>query len=209
MSLTVYADVILPNSVIQAGVRGKQIRRNSRVTTDSGAESINIVWTQTLREYEIGIAPMSRSAWQTVEAFHEITEGGAYGFLMEDPKDYDATGGVVTALTATTFQLHKRYIDPVSARTKDRKITRPRASPFTVYVSGIALGGGAYSLDTETGIITIASAPAAADVTWDGRFYVPVHFLSDSIDWEMVVSGPAYEGRFIAGPSVVLQEVRE
>lgn len=209
MSITVLADVILPNRVIEAGVRGKRMRRNSRVTTDSGAAAVNIVWTQTLHEYELGIVPMSRSAWQTVIAFHEITEGGAYGFLMEDPADMNATDSPVAALTATTFQLYKRYSDPVSARTKDRKITRPRASPFSVSVSGVPLGGGAYSLDTETGIITIASAPAAADVTWTGRFYVPVHFQSDSIDWELVISGPSVDGRFLAGPSVVLQEVRE
>lgn len=209
MSIAVLPDLVLPNRVIEAGVSGKRMRRNSRVTTDSGATSINIVWTHTLLEFELGIVPMSRGAWQTVIAFHEITEGGAYGFLMEDPADMNATDSPVTALTSTTFQLQKRYTDQVSGRSKDRKITRPRSSPLAVFVSGVPLGGGAYTLNTTTGVITIPSAPAANTVTWTGRFYVPVHFQADSIDWELAVAGPDPDARFVAGPSVVLQEIRE
>jgi uncharacterized protein (TIGR02217 family) len=208
MSLTVLSNMILPNSVIQAGVRGRQMRRNSRVMTANGAESINIMWTQTLREFEIGFVPMRRTAWQDIETFHEITEGGAYGFLMEDPKDSVVSSGVVASLTATTFQLYKRSTDAVSLRYKDRKITRPRTTSFVLTVSGAVQTTG-YSLDTTTGIVTINSGPAAANVTWTGRFYVPVHFQSDSIDWTMVVSGPDPDARFLAGPSVILEEIRE
>jgi hypothetical protein len=35
-----------------------------------------------------------------------------------------------------------------------------------------------------------------------------VHFLDDFIDWDLVVPGAA-DARFLAGPSVVLQEIRE
>jgi uncharacterized protein (TIGR02217 family) len=217
MSITVFSDVILSNQVITAGIRGRQIRRNSRVTTESGAEAINIIWTQTLREYEIGIAPLMREDWQEIEAIHEVTDGGAYGFLMLDPKDHTVSAsGVSTGIVqdetgspATTFQLYKRYTEPVSSRTKDRKITRLKASTIVIYVSGVALGGGSYTLDPQTGIVTIPAAPAAATVTWTGTFYTPVHFMEDSIDWELVVTGPNPDARYLAGPSVVLQEIRE
>lgn len=207
----VLADVTLPNRVIEAGVRGRQLRRNSRVSTVSGFEAINIVWTQTLREYELGIAPMRREAWQDIEALHEITEGGAYGFLLEDPKDgrVGAGQGVASALGGGTYQLEKLYTHAASGRTKRRKITRPHALTFAVSVAGVPLAGGAYSLDFETGILTIAAAPDAADITWTGRFFVPVRFLEDSIDWTMVATGPDPDARFLAGPSVVLQEIRE
>ena len=205
MSITVYSDVILPDSVIASGVRGKQIRRNSRVTTDSGLSSINIVWTQTLREYEVGFIPMIREAWQDVETIHEITEGGAYGFLMKDPKDQYAasTEGVVLGLTSTTFQAYKRYLHDDSGRYKLRKITRLEEDSFV-------LGGGLTgTVDPDTGIIAIPSAPAAASVTWEGGIYVPVHFMDDFIDWEIVGSGATAEARFVAGPNVVLREIRE
>lgn len=208
MALIVFSDVLLPNSVITAGVRGKNMRLNARVPTDSGFESINVIWAQTLRQFEIGIAPMRAAQWQAIETLHEITEGGAYGFLMEDPKDRSVSNGVAVQISAGVYQLYKRYEDPISARTKDRKITRPRANGFEVAVSGAPLAVDAYTLDEETGLITIAAAPAASSVTWTGLFYVPVHFADDAIDWELVAAGPA-DARFLAGPSVLLQEVRE
>lgn len=208
MPITVFADVTLPNSVVQAGVRGKQIRRNARVATSSGAQAANVLWTQTLREFEIGFVPMRRSAWQDIETLHEITDGGAYGFLMEDPKDMRVSaGGVVAAIDADDFQLYKRSTHALSARFKDRKITRPRAAGFVLMIAGVPTA--AYTLDVETGIVNIPAEPDAADVTWTGLFYVPVHFQSDIIDWDLVVTGPDVDARFLAGPSVVLQEIRE
>lgn len=209
MAITVFSDLLLPNNVIAAGVKGKNIRLNSRVESENGVASINVIWSQTLRQFEIGIAPMRAAQWQAIETLHEITEGGAYGFLMEDPKDRTATHGVVTATaTGGAYQLYKRYLDPVSSRSKDRKITRPRIAGFAVSVDGVELDPDAYTLDVQTGVITITAAPAAGSVTWSGMFYVPVHFQDDSIDWELVAAGPI-EQRFLSGPSVVLQEIRE
>lgn len=213
MPITVYPDVILPPRVVKSGVRGKQLRGNTRVTTDNGHQWINADWTQTLREFEIGFKPMLREAWQDIETLQEITDSGAYGFLMEDPKDAVVTNGVVEALGGGTYQLYKRILHAASGRYRDRKITRPRAAGFVVKVSGVAVDGSGspagYSLNTETGIITIGSAPAEATVTWTGRFYVPVHFQSDFIDWEMLRPASDEDRRLLAGPSVVLEEVRE
>jgi uncharacterized protein (TIGR02217 family) len=208
MSITVLSNVIMPPLVIASGVRGKQIRRNSRVTTQGGHEYINIMWDQTLREFEIGLVPMRREAWQAIETLHEVTEGGAYGFLMFDPKDLSVTTstGVVAGLGSNQFQLYKRSLHASSGRYKDRKITRPINSTFLVFVNGVQT---AATLDDETGIVTIASNPNPATVTWSGRFYVPVHFMDDSIDWAMVVPHEDPDARFLAGPSTVLQEIRE
>jgi uncharacterized protein (TIGR02217 family) len=208
MSIIVFADVILPNSIISAGVRGKNIRLNSRVQTDSGVEAINIVWTKTLRQYELGTVPLSITNWQALEAIHEITEGGAYGFLLEDPKDNRAAGGVLAQVSAGVYQLYKRYTHSASARYKDRIITRPIAAGMVITVNGVALTAGQFTVDELTGQVSIPSAPAAASLAWSGRFLVPVHFLDDSIDWDMLVAGAA-DTRFIAGPTVILQEIRE
>jgi hypothetical protein len=195
MAITVFDDVILPNSIISSGVRGKNIRRNDRVQTDSGQQSINISWTATLRQFEIGITPMRVEQWQAVETLHEITEGGAYGFLMEDPKDNLAANGIVKDEGGKLY-LFKRYTETKSGRTKDRKITRPRLSTITT-------SAGTPVLATDGSVTGIA-----AGATWSGRFYVPVHFVDDSIDWELVAPG-GIDTRFLAGPSVMLQEIRE
>lgn len=209
MSVIVLSDVILANSVISASVRGKSVRLNNRVVTEGGEQQINIIWSQSLREYEIGTVPLRVSDWQALEAIHEITEGGAYGFLLQDPKDHTVIDGALAFDEATdTYQLQKRYVDARSGRYKDRPITRPRSTGFVLMESGVPLSPSAYTLNPDTGRVTIPSLPAASTLSWSGSFYVPVHFKDDAIDWDLVVAGAA-DQRFLAGPSVVLVEIRE
>lgn len=205
MPITVLADVIMPNSVLSSGVKGKNMRLNSRVGLNNGYESINVIWSRTLRQYEVGTVPMLVSQWQALEALHEITEGGAYGFLMQDPKDCEVSGGVVLAIEGGGYQLYKRYTDTGSGRTKDRIITRPMAQNLVVTSNGTPVS---YVLDVTTGRLTVAGSPDPATLRWSGRFYVPVHFMEDAIDWELVAPGAASQ-RLLAGPSVILQEIRE
>jgi uncharacterized protein (TIGR02217 family) len=209
MSVTMLNDVYMPRMVMSAGIRGKSIRNNHRTRVDSGKEYINIGWDQSLREYEVGFVPMRREAWQAIETLYEVTEGGAYGFLMEDPKDSTTTvdTGVVADLGSGEYQLYKRY-EYSATRYKDRAIRHPNPTGFALYISGVLTVGG-YTLDEETGVINIPAAPAAGTVTWAARFYVPVHFQNDFIDWQLVVPSQDADSRFLSGPSVVLQEVRE
>lgn len=293
MTIIVHSDVVMPNSVLAAGVRGKQIRKNTRAQSPSGHMQINVVMSKTLRQYELGIVPMLPDAWQAIEGLHEVTDGGAYGFLMEDPKDNSAPAGVMAWVSPGVYQLVKRYTSIGSTRTKDRNITRPRATPaLTRNASAVTLGtaAGNAAVDYTTGRVTfvadasqaiasitvgattvlnfadgtgivaalgvgesvylssitgtaaatlnnlnhIITAKGATSLTigtvttgltatggtaykypqpsetlaWSGRFYVPVHFANDDIDWELVRSGPT-DSRLLAGPSVVLNEVRE
>jgi uncharacterized protein (TIGR02217 family) len=214
MPITVLSDLFLPNSVISSGVRGKNIRQNSRVQTDNGFSSINVGWSQALRQYELGTVPRTVEQWQAIEAIHEITAGGAYGFLMFDPKDSVAT--VTTSAVKYMppigtapgyYQIQRRYIDIPSGRYRDRPITRPMASDFVLYQGGTVIGTGESAVDPETGRLVTAPGDVTT-LSWSGRFAVPVHFLDDSIDWDLVAPG-GYDQRFVAGPSVVLQEIRE
>jgi uncharacterized protein (TIGR02217 family) len=210
MAISVFPDMVFRHSVISAGVKGKQNRKNQRVSAAGGQEYINIVWDRTLREYEIGTIPLQRPDWEYIEVFHEVTEGGAYGFLLEDPKDYYSTStttytqttGVLASLGGGQYQLFKRYLHIASGRYKDRKITRPQTTGF----QALDAGGSPLTatVDPNTGIATISGTPA----TWVGRFYVPVHFQSDSIDWTLEVSGPE-DFRYYSGPSVVFEEIPE
>jgi uncharacterized protein (TIGR02217 family) len=310
MAITVFADVIVPNSVLSAGIRGKQVRSNARVQSQNGTMQINTVWARTLRQYEIGFIPMLVSQWQTLEGLFEVTEGGAYGMLLADPKDVavDPAAGLLypfaTTLVGTiglgygvpTYKLHKRYTAVGTSRTKDRAVTRPQATPTPVlkrggatvtlgaapgnaaidyttgtvtfvadsssavtavsvgattqvtltaalaglsvgqrlYLSGLAgtvgsaLNGASHAVTAITGgalnVYTLSVSttglawtsggtgfdyPQASEtLTWGGAMYVPVHFASDEIDWELVVGG-AEGSRLLAGPTVMLMEVRE
>lgn len=309
MPITVLNDIIIDCSIVSAGVRGKQMRNNTRSMLFNGYAQINVNWTKTLRQYEIGIVPMLREQWQYIEALHEATQGGAYGMLMVDPKDSEVTfagndgmvngwfqnalsgnGGVGAGIP--TYKLAKRYLVTGTSRYTDRYITRPK-SAVSVKLGGSTLtpgtGSGQYSVNYDTGDLTVvhsssasissftagatttltfssgtfpalfttggrmwvetASGTAASTLlqkplpiasvsgnnvvlsvnttgltlssatcrrypqpnqsfVWDGEFYVPVHFLDDSIDWELARGGN-YDDRLVAGPSCVLIEVRE
>lgn len=209
-SVTVLADVILDCRKIHADISGRNIRKNDRIEVDSGAVQANIIWPRSRRQYEFGSVPMRRSDWQTLEALHEVTEGGAYGFLLEDPKDSSVSisEGVVTGPSSSPgeYHMYKRYTEAVSGRTKDRRITRPKASSILVYVSGVLTS--AQISDTD-GTMHITGNPSASLVTWSGTFYVPVQFLDDNLDWDLLRPGSDAEDRLLAGTSVVLQEIVE
>jgi hypothetical protein len=306
MSVIVYPDIILPESIILAGgVRGRSDRRNQRVVTQGGYMQVNALWQASLRRYEVGTVPMSPELWADLEGVFEATDGGAYGFLIFDPKDRSATvaegllqgyttgyvGAAGTGYGVPTCHVLKRYTARGSTRTKDRRITRLK-SGYVLRRGGVALVAGTnpgeYAI-TETGALTfvadtsealtsitagastvlnfsggagivaalavgqrvylsglsgtaastlngtshlIASKGASSltvstdtsglaatggtaykypqaseSLTWEGEFYVPVHFESDSLDWELVRAGE-YDDRLI-GTSTMLVEIRE
>ena len=142
MSITVYNDVIFPLCVVSAGARGKTQRRNERTVNQGGYMQITRIWTRSAREYEFGVVAMPLSDWHQIEALHEITDGGAYGMLLVDPKDsaVSASQGLLYPIVAgslggtigfgygvPTYRLHKRYTATGTSRTFDRLITRPKS----------------------------------------------------------------------------------
>lgn len=140
MTITVLSDVVLPNTLIAAGLAGRNIRSNTRAANQGGYGSVNVNWTRPLREYDLGFIPSLPDVWQTIEGLWEITKAGAYGFLMEDPKDCAAslTQGVLQAYLASAnvgpsgfgygvpaYRLYKRYPAYGSVTADERHTTRP------------------------------------------------------------------------------------
>lgn len=99
----------------------------------------------------------------------------------------------VTGVTGTAAALLNGLSHTITAR---------NTTTFTLTISVNTTG-----LTATAG--TAAKYPQATEtLTWTGGFYVPVHFASDDLDWDILRSGPA-DTRIIAGPSVTLMEVRE
>ena len=310
-SLVVLADVILDQCDLMPGVRGRKKRSNTRAMDGGGFVKINVNWSRSLREWDIGFVAMVRPLWQILATIHEVTDGGAYGFLLQDPEDstvasgegvlqpWDATsaesvGTVGLGYGVPTLRTNKRYT--YGSRTYDRLLTRPMAG-LVVRRGGVVVtegaGAGQIAIDVNTGTITFVadasqaiasittgastvltfanssgiqaviavgqrvyitgvtgtaaaalnglSHPVTAEdtgaftltiatsttglsgaagtaakypqadetLTWTGGYYVPVHFATDDLDWEMVYAGPDEDARLIAGPNVTLMEVRE
>ena len=174
MPITVLTDVILPETVIMAGIRGKNMRNNTRSMSVSGYASININWSKTLRQYEIGIKPMDIDQWHEIEGLHEVTSGGALGFLMKDPKDQVASnlegslrgllnGAEVGTLGfgygIPTYQCFKVYESVGNLVGYDRKITRIDTAQFKRAGSTVSIGTAPsnISVNNATGQVTFVA----------------------------------------------------
>ncbi len=205
-SIEVLEDIIMSGTLIAAaGLRGKNFGKNRRVEMEDGRQNINIAWANSLREFDLGFIPMLLDDWKQIKAIHEITYQGAYGFLIKDPQGSFVDSGVATLISAGVYQLHERFTDTGSSLYRDRKVTRPIPADFLPLVSGVP---PTYSLDEETGILSIAANPSASTITWTGSVYTPVHFMDDELEWEIVKPGPE-SSRLVRSPSCALQEVRE
>lgn len=167
-------DLVLPESIVQAGVRGRNIRRNVRTQVINGAESVNVQWDFTKREFDVGYIPMLVESWLELEALSEVTDAGARGFLMFDPKDRSVTpdqgrllsynqgvtvGSVGFGYGVPVLQMFKRYATLGGGYFRDRPLTRPltpvvrrNGTPVTV-----GAGPGNISIDTDTGQVAFVA----------------------------------------------------
>lgn len=141
----------------------------------SGYEARNQNWTAARHHYDVSHVVHAHDGGKRAAliAFFHAAKGRANAFRFKDFADFAAASGegVVVELTATTFQLYKRYTS--GAATYDRIIQKPIAA--TVALSG----GGSYTLDATTGIVTVTSG---ADPTgWTGEFDVPCRFDIDQL----------------------------
>lgn len=168
--MEVFADVILPPRVIRAGISGKNRRNNTRTTNQAGFQHVNVNWLRSLREYQLGIVDRDVAAWATIEGLHEITEGGAYGFLLEDPKDHAVTlsqgriGDAGVGQGVPTAQLVKAYGVVGSSRVSLRRITRLASAtlrrgndPYTGATYDAATGAVTMPPDAQRAIVAVTS----------------------------------------------------
>ena len=142
----------------------------------------NVIWERTLRQFEIGFNPMLPEDWLQIEGLYEVTDAGAYGFLMEDPKDYSAThangvlapftvdglvGAVGVGYCVPVYKMHKQYSSVGSALKRSRSVTRPK-SPSVIKRGGVTSTVGAsagnISIDYATGTVEYV-ADAVRDIT--------------------------------------------
>lgn len=133
----------------------------------------------------------SFSELSTIEGFYLARGGNFDSFLLDL---YTLTGNaadhaVVTAPvsqngdgTTTIFKLmrnHGGFQETVDA-------TSPTG--FTLYVNGTLQASG-YTIQANTGYVTLTTAPAAgAVITWTGSYYTRVRFADSSLDFNLFQS---------------------
>lgn len=166
--------------------------RTEIVTLASGAEQRSSPWTRGRRRYLIATAARPLDELAELLAFFEARRGRLAGFRFRDPADCKscAPSAQPTASDQAigagdgvrkTFQLAKAYGTGPTALS--RPIAKPVAGTVKVAVAGVVQAAGTVSVDTTTGLVTLATAPAAgAAVTAGFEFDTPVRFDSDRLD---------------------------
>lgn len=164
MGVTVLDDVILDDCVFLAGgAGGSQTRKNDRSQNQAGYATVNAVRDVTLRQYQLGVKPMSVDEWAEVEGVYEITDAGCFAFLIRDPKDRTftfANGGLQGYMNGVefgvpgfgngtpTYGFRKFYQAKSSSRLRARPFTRLDGTPVlkrggVTVVYGAAAGNAA------------------------------------------------------------------
>ncbi|MBI1685829.1 phage distal tail protein, Rcc01695 family [Caulobacter hibisci] len=201
----------LPTRLAFGGTSGVE-RRTEVVGLASGFERRSSPWAQGRRRYLIGTATRSLDEAARLVAFFEARGGRLHGFRFRDPTDYKSCLPSATPApadqalgtgdgTRTVFALVKAYAS--GAETVLRPIAKPQAGSVRVAVAGVELTAAAFAVDVNTGLVTLASAPAAgAAVTAGFLFDTPVRFDLDRIDVTLEGFGAARVG------AVSLVEVR-
>lgn len=161
------------------------------IVIDSGYERRNQNWNQARRMYDARTGVRSAADAATLLAFFHARAGRARGFRLRDWSDGTsaadnisapvfsdqnmATGDGVTMV----FQLVKNYAS--GGITHQRIITKPIAGSVLIGVNGIQQTTG-FSVDTTTGLVTFATAPASGQsITAGFSFDVPVRFDTDQL----------------------------
>lgn len=189
-----FHEVRFPLDVARGG-RGGPEWRTDIVTLGSGAEHRNARWGHSRRRYDAGYGIKTLDELHTVLAFFEERRGRLHGFRWHDridchsgapqqqPVFSDQQIGVGDGVEKA-FQLIKRYGAGFAPYT--RKIVKVVGGSVKVGISGIELSPEAFSVDVNTGMVTLASAPlSGANVTAGFAFDVPVRFDTDALDVDL------------------------
>lgn len=139
-----------------------------------GYEVNNQNWLMPLYEGDVSHGVLDQAGLDSLLAFFHGVAGRHNGFRFKNFNDYTATGAqgtLVNLVSNTTWQLYKTYT--YGALTKARKISKPVSGAVTF------TGGGSYTLDATTGIVTRNSG--ANPSAWAGEFDTPVRFDVDQM----------------------------
>ena len=158
---------------VSYGCQGGPTWQTAVIAVASGHEARNQIWSAARHRYDVSHVYHQNDGGKLalLRAFFLAVRGRMHGFRFRDPLDYAAASGegLLTDLGGGEFQLVKRYT--AGASVYDRDITKPVASAVAI------AGGGTYSLDDTTGIVTHSAG--AAPTGWAGEFDVPCRFETD------------------------------
>lgn len=202
--MTAFHNISFPLKLARGAVGGPE-RVTEVVALANGREMRNTCLSRSRRRWDVGSAIRNLDDLAEITAFFEARLGRLHGFRFRDPADHKScrpsqTPGPFDQFLGTgdggetAFQLQKTYSD--HAGSVVRPIQLPVLGSVRVGVGATELPMSAFSVDGETGRLTLETAPAAGQTVRAGySFDTPVRFDSDRLD----IAHDAFEaGRVIS-----------
>jgi hypothetical protein len=167
--IVVLSDVIVPKTIMLAGVTGVNSRQNQRTRNQGGFASVNVVRDVTLRAWQIGTGPMRLADAEQLMGIYEVTDAGAYGMLYEDPIDSAVTianGALMGYMDGVefgtagfgngcpTYGFRKLYTARGSTLKRARALTRLNGT------ASIFRGGSPVTVGVAAGNVAISAGPS-------------------------------------------------
>lgn len=172
-----HAEVVLPYTVA-VGFEAELDFPVDIVRDFAGNEFRNLNAEDSVRQYRATHKGKTRAQSADLYDFAMARGVSSQSFNHKDHIDFGVTiaQGVFTTLTATTFQMWKRYS---STGTRDRKIRKLDTSDLVVKAGAVTLTlTTQYTVDSTTGIVTTIGSPTITPTTWSvSLFYTPVRFV--------------------------------
>jgi uncharacterized protein (TIGR02217 family) len=123
---------------------------------------------------------------RTLLGFFMLCQGAFGTFLFQDPSDCRVTGqqiGIGNASMAV-FQLQRAMGTSLPSGGFLEPIVAPNLVS-AIYFDGITQDPASYSVDSETGLVTFATAPGSGlIITADFTYYFRCRFVDDKYDFE-------------------------
>lgn len=177
---------------IALGARGGPERRTDVIALGSNREKRNARWARSRRRWEAGYGVKTFADLAAIVDFFEERRGRLYGFRWRDRADHSsAPPGRAPAATDQAigqgdgvrrkFQLAKTYGGAYAPYARD--IFKPVGGSVRVSVAGAEIAPAEFSVDTTTGLVTLAAAPAAGAAVEAGfLFDTPARFDTDYLE---------------------------
>lgn len=155
-----FHDIQFPSD-ISYGSSGGPMFSTTIMALNSGFERRNINWATVRGAYNAVQGIKSREQMDELISFFYARMGRAYSFRYKDWADYQTGVQIIGHgnATNTAFQMTKTYVSGDWSYT--RMISKPvEGTLVDVSVNGVALLPADYTVDWNTGIITLDTAPA-------------------------------------------------
>ena len=192
------------------GARGGPVWSTTKVVTQSGKRFVNRNWEFPLHRYDVSHSVKTVEDFEIVRAMFYNVAGAFDGFRFKDWSDFTLTRAnsqIADGLgSPSEWQIYRLYT--IGARTFRRPIFKPCASP-TMKVwrtrAGIVTQATA-TTNSNTGKVLITGHQVGDTYTAEGQFDVPVAFVDDSMQAEIVDRGA--DEFLLRWASIVLEEIR-